>query len=102
MLQLEGMTVGNEDGLLLVVPKERAMASLKQIVLVDTFGEELFSGKSLFSDPPPENDVEDIEACPETLRSSVFVRAYDHIVEHKIEVTIDGFYDLRDDGGRAA
>jgi hypothetical protein len=72
------------------------MASLNRIVLLDRGGDELFSGQSMLSTPPPipddppvssepetlprspalggDVDDEHDEPCPETLRSSVFVR----------------------------
>ncbi len=73
------------------------MASLNRIVLVDTLGDELFSGSSMLSEPPHEKDE---EPCPETLRSSVFVRVHD-TVEPEIEVTIDDF-DVEEHDNRAA
>jgi hypothetical protein len=61
-----------------------------RIVLVDTLGEELFSGSSVLSTlPPPVEEVvrvegsgagaieEDEEPIPPTLRSSVFVRLHE-------------------------
>src|SRR5262245_61376691 len=64
------------------------MASLQRIVLFDSFGDELFSGRSIMSSRPPQpqfevsstdgdDGEEEIEPCPETLRSSVFVRLHD-------------------------
>ncbi|HVH47482.1 MAG TPA: hypothetical protein VM925_34340 [Labilithrix sp.] len=68
------------------------MSTINRIVLCDSRGEELFSGSSLLSDPPPpptlrlgeieretcdtpeqQTDDED-EPIPETLRSSVHAR----------------------------
>jgi hypothetical protein len=81
-----------------------AMANLNRIVLVDPSGGELFSGESVLSVPTSavddptadrrpaeqkdedEGEQDDEEKCPETLRSSVFVRIRDS-VEPPIEVT---------------
>ena len=85
------------------------MASLNRIVLLDRGGEELFSGRSMLSSRPPKPDhpptsedpatlpypaaSESDEPCPETLRSSIFVRAHQDSGFHatasrEIEVTI--------------
>lgn len=64
------------------------MASLNRIVLIDSAGGELFSGNSLLSEP---GTTDDEEPCPETLRSSVFVRIDDDMnaldADADIEVT---------------
>lgn len=87
------------------------MASLNQIILVDSGGEELFSGRSMLSTRPPKLDdpptsqdpatlpnpqaSEHDEPCPETLRSSIFPRTREDSGFHatgsrEIEVTIAG------------
>lgn len=65
------------------------MASLNRIIiLLDGHGEELFSGESMLSSPPPELDdraqgADDDEPCPETLRSSVLVLVPDADARHR-------------------
>jgi hypothetical protein len=72
----------------LLVVRKKAMATLNRIVLLDTTGDELFSGSSVLAactprdvapqaaDPVREEGDDDEESCPETLRSSVFARAH--------------------------
>ena len=62
------------------------------IVLLDGVGEELFSGASILSPRPAlalvvedDEEVEDDEPCPETLRSGVFARVHS---ERVIEVAV--------------
>ena len=92
------------------------MASLQRIVLFDSFsGDELFSGRSMLSSQPPQPQFEvtssseeeiEIEPCPETLRSSVFVRVHDDLPASmdesgEIEVTFSEpqpeLYSIRED-----
>ncbi len=94
------------------------MANLNRIVLLDTGGEELFSGQSMLSSPPPpkprkddapisvepetlpepknsggcgDHHDHDDEPCPETLRSSVFARAREasFVARTETEVTLE-------------
>ncbi len=51
------------------------MSTNKRIALVADDGEELFSGESVLSEPPPTDD----EPIPETLRSSVLARALEPV-----------------------
>lgn len=73
------------------------MASLQRIVLLDMFGDEIFSGRSISNatEPPmPKVELEqpdEIEPCPETLRSSVFVRIHDGFV---VDSDDDGAIDV--------
>jgi hypothetical protein len=97
--------------------------STPRIVLVDTLGDELFSGRSLLSTKPPpphaigigddgagranelrERSEEDLtEECPETLRSSVFVRVERASrIERTIEVTEADSQEAAPSGERAA
>ena len=80
------------------------MSTTNRIVLLDRAGEELFSGDSLLSEPPPPPtvprereelsapslhtapghepalaDTDDDEPIPETLRSSVLVRVHEPV-----------------------
>jgi len=79
------------------------MASLHRIALFDSLGDELFSGKSLLSEPPmpkvivedqTQLEMDDEEPCPETLRSSVFVRVHDRIVDPSQQEDDDGTVDV--------
>jgi hypothetical protein len=67
------------------------MSTMNRIVLLNCQGEELFSGDSLLSEPPPpptlpreelateETSSSDEEPIPETLRSSVLLRAHEPV-----------------------
>lgn len=75
------------------------MSMTNRIVLLNRRGEELFSGDSLLSEPPPPPTLERVEPClaagestnnsadesdedepiPETLRSSVLIRAHEPV-----------------------
>jgi hypothetical protein len=91
--------------------REKSMSTSKQIVLLDTLGEELFSGNSLLTSRPPQDDMDDMdieeEAVPPTLRSSVSIHAIDVSSRHRseiIEVTEVSPRDggVGDEGNRAA
>jgi hypothetical protein len=86
VLQFEVLSHAGISVAALLSKRKETMSTFK-IVLVDTLGEELFSGSSVLSTHPPPPPVEEVfgveekeedeEPIPPTLRSSVFVRVHD-------------------------
>jgi hypothetical protein len=82
------------------------MSTANRIVLLNGRGDELFSGQSVLSEPPPPvvgNDGDDLsdddEPIPATLRSSVLVYAREPVSR---PIIVDDAPPPKDDSGHCA